>query len=33
MQLVYKHALSTLQPANPLKLGPEQDGGEEEAES
>ena len=35
MQLVYKHALSTLQPANPLNLGPEADGGagEEEAQS
>jgi host factor-I protein len=33
MQLVYKHALSTLQPAHPLSLGPNGDGDEEEAES
>jgi host factor-I protein len=33
MQLVYKHALSTLQPAHPLNLGPAADGGDEEAES
>ena len=26
IQLVYKHAISTLQPAHPLNLGPEQDG-------
>ena len=32
IQLVYKHALSTLQPAHPLNLGPDQ-GGELEAES
>jgi host factor-I protein len=32
MQLVYKHALSTLQPSHPLNLGPEAEG-EEEAES
>ena len=32
VQLVYKHAISTLQPARPLNLGPEQ-GGEEEAAS
>ena len=32
IQLVYKHAISTLQPARPLSLGPAQDG-EEEAES
>ena len=31
VQLVYKHAISTLQPAHPLNLGTE--GGEEEAES
>jgi host factor-I protein len=30
VQLVYKHAISTLQPANPLKLGPE--GGSEDGE-
>jgi host factor-I protein len=30
MQLVYKHALSTLQPANPLNLGPDADGAAEE---
>ena len=29
IQLVYKHAISTLQPANPLNLGPEQDNGAE----
>ena len=34
IQLVYKHAMSTLQPANPLALGGEQEeGGEEEAAS
>jgi host factor-I protein len=33
IQLVYKHALSTLQPAHPLNLGPEQDGEAEEKES
>jgi host factor-I protein len=33
MQLVYKHALSTLQPAHALNLGPEAEGGEEESES
>ena len=32
VQLVYKHAISTLQPAQPLKLGTQQ-GGEGEAES
>lgn len=32
VQLVYKHAISTLQPAHPLNLGTEQ-GGDEEAES
>lgn len=32
VQLVYKHAVSTLQPAHPLNLGGEQ-GGEEESES
>ena len=32
IQLVYKHAISTLQPAHPLNLGSEQ-GGDEEAES
>ena len=32
VQLVYKHAISTLQPAHPLNLGGEQ-GGAEEAES
>ncbi len=26
VQLVYKHAISTLQPSHPLHLGPEQDG-------
>ena len=31
IQLVYKHAISTLQPAHPLKLG--EQGGDEEAES
>ena|SRR5258708_33289725 len=29
IQLVYKHAISTLQPAHPLSLGPEQVGEEE----
>lgn len=29
VQLVYKHAISTLQPAHPLKLGTDGDGGEE----
>jgi len=33
IQLVYKHAISTLQPAHPLNLGPEQNGEEEEAAS
>lgn len=34
VQLVYKHAISTLQPAHSLNLGPDQDGVEgEEAES
>ena len=33
MQLVYKHAISTLQPAHPLNLGAEQDGDDEEAKS
>ena len=32
IQLVYKHAISTLQPAHPLSLGPEQNG-DGEAES
>jgi host factor-I protein len=32
VQLVYKHAISTLQPAHPLNLGGEQVG-EEEGES
>jgi host factor-I protein len=32
VQLVYKHAISTLQPAHPLNLGAEQ-GGDEEVES
>jgi host factor-I protein len=32
IQLVYKHAISTLQPAHPLNLGADQ-GGDEEAES
>ena len=26
IQLVYKHAISTLQPAHPLSLGPDHDG-------
>lgn len=30
VQLVYKHAISTLQPAHPLNLDPEQDGEAEE---
>ena len=30
VQLVYKHALSTLQPAHPLNLEPPEDGGEAE---
>ena len=29
VQLVYKHAISTLQPAHPLKLGTDEGGGEE----
>jgi host factor-I protein len=33
IQLVYKHALSTLQPAHPLNLGSEDDGEVEEEES
>jgi host factor-I protein len=33
IQLIYKHAISTLQSAHPLNLGPEQSGEEEEAES
>ena len=33
VQLVYKHAISTLQPAHPLSLGGEQESGSEEAES
>jgi host factor-I protein len=33
IQLVYKHAISTLQPAHSLNLEPEQDGGEAEDES
>src|SRR3954465_2421769 len=32
IQLVYKHAISTLQPGHPLNLGPEQDGEAEESE-
>ena len=31
VQLVYKHAISTLQPAHPLKLGAEQEDGAEDA--
>lgn len=30
VQLVYKHAISTLQPAHPLNLGPEQERAEED---
>ena len=30
VQLVYKHAISTLQPAHPLSLGPEEAGEEED---
>lgn len=33
LQLVYKHAISTLQPAHPLKLDSEQGGGEPEDEA
>src|SRR5690242_15978044 len=33
IQLVYKHAISTLQPAKPLKLGTDEADGEGEAES
>ena len=33
IQLVYKHAISTLQPANPLSLGAEQDAEADGAES
>jgi len=33
IQLVYKHALSTLQPAHPLNLEPDQAPGGEEEES
>ncbi|HEX8938160.1 MAG TPA: RNA chaperone Hfq [Sphingomicrobium sp.] len=33
VQLVYKHAISTLQPAHPLSLGPEQGEEPEESES
>ena len=33
VQLVYKHAISTLQPAHPLSLGPEEDGEAEEGGS
>jgi len=33
VQLVYKHAISTLQPAHPLSLGSEQDSGQGETES
>ncbi len=33
VQLVYKHAISTLQPAHALNLGPEQDGGDEGSET
>jgi host factor-I protein len=32
IQLVYKHAISTLQPANPLNLEPEQGGGADDGE-
>jgi host factor-I protein len=32
VQMVYKHALSTLQPAHALNLGPEEGEGEEESE-
>lgn len=32
VQIVYKHALSTLQPAHALHLGPEEDEGDEESE-
>ena len=32
VQLVYKHAISTLQPAHPLKLGAEQEGEDHEEE-
>ena len=33
VQLVYKHAISTLQPQHPLNLATEQDGGDEERPS
>jgi host factor-I protein len=33
VQLVYKHAISTLQPAHPLSLGTEEEGADEEGES
>ena len=33
VQLVYKHAISTLQPQHPLNLATEQDGGDEEQPS
>jgi host factor-I protein len=33
VQLVYKHAISTLQPARPLSLGPDEHGESEEGES
>lgn len=33
IQLVYKHAISTLQPAHPLKLGGESEGEDEEGEN
>ena len=33
VQLVYKHAISTLQPAHPLNLGGEEEGGAEEEPS
>ena len=32
VQLVYKHAISTLQPAHPLSLGAESEGASEEDE-
>ena len=33
VQLVYKHAISTLQPQHPLNLGAEQDDGDEEEQA
>ncbi|MFL4975946.1 MAG: RNA chaperone Hfq [Microvirga sp.] len=33
VQLVYKHALSTLQPAHPLNLEPPEDGGDAESKA